>query len=53
MTEKELLELAAKAAGVEGRRYVENQAIQKSRWFSTISGIKSKRATVSNSTCSR
>ena len=28
MTEKELLELAAKAAGIEGRRFVENEAIQ-------------------------
>lgn len=28
MTDRELLELAAKAAGVEGRRYVENEAIQ-------------------------
>lgn len=28
MTDRELLELAAKAAGVEGRRYVENKAIQ-------------------------
>ena len=28
MADKELLELAAKAGGVEARRYVENQAIQ-------------------------